>query len=385
MKFLKPDYFLTVLLIAIFMHMPTNDISAQSFSHAASVTSPEVSEERRITFQIYAPHADSVKLNSSDLADSVYGSAMEKDDKGVWHLTTHPVPPGAYRYHFDVDGVPVIDPRNPVTSESNENTWSLVVVPGNRLMDTRNVPHGAVSEVTYYSESLGRFRRMHIYTPPGYETSSGKYPVFYLLHGVFDSDDAWSTVGRAGFILDNLIAEGKAKPMIVVMPDGHTGPFRMGDKLPMDEFISDFVNDIKPYVEKRYRIFGDRKHRAIAGLSMGGAHTLSIAIPSLEEYAYIGVFSSGVFGLAEQMEGFESGLSYPERHKEVLSNAELKEGLELFWFATGVDDILLETSRTTVQMFKDHGFDVIYRETEGGHTWLNWRDYLIEFTPMLFK
>ena len=198
---------------------------------------------------------------------------MTKGTNGVWEVTLGPIDPGAYRYNFNVDGVSVIDPRNPATSESNNNVWSLVCVPGSDFMDTRDVPHGAVASLTYYSKTLQKFRRMHVYTPPGYERGGGKFPVFYLLHGAGDSDDAWTSVGRAGFILDNLIADGKAKPMIVVMPAGHTRAFGFGGggpRPPTDEFVQDFLNDIMPCVEKNYRVYTDRAHRAIAGLSMGG-------------------------------------------------------------------------------------------------------------------
>jgi enterochelin esterase family protein len=281
----------------------------------------------------------------------------------------------------------VIDPRNPATSESNANTWSLVGVPGADFMDTRDVPHGAVAAVTYYSTSLKRFRRMHVYTSPGYESGKGRFPVFYLLHGAFDCDDSWTSVGRAGFILDNLIADKKARPMVVVMPAGHTGPFRFGGgRPPVDEFAQDFLNDIMPHIQKHYRVYTDRKHRAMAGLSMGGGQTLSIGIANLEKFAYLGVFSSGVFGITGGGPGgAPQGPSFEEQHKAVLDAAKLKQGLKLFWFATGKNDFLVETSRATVAMFKKHGFDVVYRETEGAHTWLVWRQYLNEFAPLLFR
>jgi enterochelin esterase family protein len=254
-------------------------------------------------------------------------------------------------------------------------------------MDTKDVPHGAVAEVTYFSKSLNRFRRMHIYTPPGYELSQGKYPVFYLLHGAFDCDDSWTTVGRAGFILDNLIAAKKAKPMVVVMPAGHTGPFRFGPgaSLPMEEFVKDFESSIMPYIETRYRINTDRQSRAIAGLSMGGAHTLDIAIPNLEKFAYIGVYSSGIFGIIGGPGGPPASPTWETKQLKTLDDAKLKQGLKLFWFATGKDDFLVETTRATVDMFKKHGFDVIYKETSGAHTWINWRLYLNEFAQMLFQ
>jgi enterochelin esterase family protein len=209
------------------------------------VTSPEVAADGRVTFRILAPKAQSVRLMGDVPSEGPTvpmqppaGRALAQGAEGVWEVAV-PLAPGAYRYNFNVDGVSVIDPRNPSTSESNENTWSLVHVPGADFMDTKLVPHGAVAAVTYYSTALKRFRRMHVYTPAGYETSAERYPVFYLLHGAMDCDDSWWTVGRAGFILDNLIAAGKAKPMIVVMPAGHTGPFSFNPgapRPPVDEF-----------------------------------------------------------------------------------------------------------------------------------------------------
>ena len=196
------------------------------------VTSPEVLPDHKVTFRIFAPKADTVGLRGGDIpqlagggrgAPPNPGPTFTKAENGVWETTIGPIAPGAYRYTFTVNGVAVMDPRNPAISESNNNSWSLLVIPGADFMDTKQVPHGAVAAVTYYSTALGKFRRMHVYTPAGYELGgSQKYPVFYLLHGAGDSDEAWTSVGRAGFILDNLIADKKAKPMIVVMPAGHT-------------------------------------------------------------------------------------------------------------------------------------------------------------------
>jgi enterochelin esterase family protein len=358
------------------------------FQQGPRVVSPEVSSERQITFRILAPKAEAVQLASSgDIPGIGFGQskAMTKGTNGVWEVMVGPLPPGAYRYSFNVDGVVVVDPRNPKTSESNENTWSLVQVPGADWLDTRDVPHGAVSAVTYWSSTLKRFRRLHVYTPPGYESNEGKYPIFYLLHGAFDSDDSWSSVGRAGFILDNLIAAAKAKPMVVIMPHGHTGPFSFGMPL-SGEFEPEFVTDIMPQMEKRYRVYTDRQHRAMAGLSMGGAHTLNIGIPNLDKFAYLGVYSSGIFGIAGGPGGAQAqGPSFEEKNKAILDDPKLKEGLKLFWFATGKDDFLVATSRATVEMFKKHQFNVVYKETDGAHTWDNWRDYLREFGPQLFQ
>jgi enterochelin esterase family protein len=349
--------------------------------------SPEVSADRHVTFKILAPKAESVRVTGGDMSAGGQGVDLTKGEENVWSVTVGPVDPGAYRYNFNVDGVTVIDPKNPSTSESNANTWSLVYVPGSAYSDTQDVPHGAVAEVTYFSKSLQRSRRMHVYTPPGYELGEGKFPVFYLLHGAGDSDDSWTTVGRAGFILDNLIAAGKVRPMIVVMPAGHTGPFRMGPpaagRPTVDEFVQDFHGDIRPYVESHYRVHADRAHRAIAGLSMGGMQTLNVAIPQLQDYAYIGVYSSGIFGIGGgPFAG--SGPSWEEQHKAVLDDPALKDGLKLVWFATGKDDFLIETSRKSVEMLKTHGFAVTYVESDGGHTWTNWRQYLNDFAPLLF-
>jgi enterochelin esterase-like enzyme len=366
----------------------TNTIAIRGprLAQGPRLVSPEVSPDRHIVFRILATNAISVKLGAGDIQGlSQDATKMTKGTNGVWDVTVGPVPAGAYRYNFNVDGVTVLDQRNPSGSESNENMWSLVYVPGAEFIDTKDVPHGAVAEVTYQSSSLKRARRMHVYTPPGYEKSQGVYPVFYLLHGASDSDDSWSSVGRAGFILDNLIAAKKAKPMIVVMPAGHTGPFGGGTRNG-GEFERDFVDDIMPQVESRYRVRTDRNSRAIAGLSMGGGQTLNIGFSHLDKFGYLGVFSSGVFGIAGG--GRAPAANEPpweERHKETLDNAQLKDGLKLVWFATGKDDFLLKTSAATVEMLKKHGFNVTYKETGGAHTWLNWRDYLIEFAPQLFQ
>lgn len=363
------------------------------------VVSPEVANDGKVTFRILAPKAEAVRLSAGDIPNSSRGAEMTRGTNGVWEVALGPIEPGTYRYNFNVDGVSVIDPRNPATSESNNNTWSLVHVPGSEYADTKDVPHGSVSSVTYHSKTLGRFRRMHVYTPPGYESGKGKYPVFYLLHGAGDCDDSWTSVGRAGFILDNLIAAKKAKPMIVVMPAGHTragsgfGSRSSSTNDParprVDEFVQDFVEDVMPHVEKTYRVQTDRGSRAIAGLSMGGAQTLNIAIPNLEKFAYVGVYSSGVFGIAGGRGGTGSGTpagpTWEEQHKDALDNAKLKKGLKLFWFGTGKDDFLVETSRKTVEMLKKHQFDVIYDETAGAHTWLVWREYLHDFAPKLFQ
>ena len=374
--------------VAILLVTVISIVSALAQSRGGTVenqvVSPEVSPDRQITFRIYAPKAEVVKLTGTDIPENSKGGAsMTKGTNGVWEVTIGPINPGAYRYEFNLDGVPVIDHRNPATSGSLNHVWSLVVVPGSDFMDIKPVPHGAVAAVTYYSTSLKGFRRLHVYTPPGYENGKGKYPVFYLLHGSGDCDEAWTSVGRAGFILDNLIATGKAKPMVVVMPAGHTEVSRSGNQRSAgDAFSQDFLKEIMPLVEKNYRVYKDRARRAIAGLSMGGAQTLDIGISHLGEFAYLGIFSSGVL---EGMRGPAPKPTFEERNSQILADARLKNGLKLIWFATGKDDFLVQKSRATVEMLKRYNFNVIYKETDGAHTWINWRNYLDEFAPQLFQ
>lgn len=350
-----------------------------------AVVSPEVKPDRTVTFRLHAPKAENVGLSAGDIPGVGFQpKALKKGDNDVWEITVGPIQPGTYRYVFNVDGVSVVDPRNPSISESNSNVWSVVHLPGAEFMDAADVPHGSVSRVYYHSKSLGRMRRLHVYTPPGYETGTDKYPVFYLLHGAGDGDDSWTSVGRANFILDNLIAAGKAKPMIVVMPAGHTGPFSFGappasgssNPLGNARFEDDLIQDIIPFVESRYRVLTGRENRAIAGLSMGGAQTINTVMLRPSEFAYIGVFSSGVL--------FGRGEDWEKQHEKALQN-EAKKDWKLFWFATGKQDFLLNRTRETVEMFKRHGFQPVYKETEGAHTWIVWREYLHEFAPQLFR
>jgi enterochelin esterase family protein len=373
------------------------------------VVSPEVLSDRRVVFRIYAPKAQAVTVSAGDIPG--VAPTFAKQENGVWEATTAVVPPGAFRYVFVVDGVRTLDPVNTRLSESNTATWSLFDIPGLEAADLRDVPHGAVAEVFYASSVLKRTRRMHVYTPPGYESGSKKYPVFYLLHGAGDTDDAWTGVGRAGFILDNLIAGGKAVPMIVVMPGGHQpsttpaggrgappGAAAGAAQAPptINPFTLEFVNDVMPYVKEHYRVKSDRDDRAIAGLSMGGSQTLDIAFRHLSKFAYIGVYSSGASlgggaRAAAPATPAVAAAATPARpdweavHLADLHNPKLKKGTLLIWLATGVDDRLMPNTKATVELLKKHGFSPEFKETAGGHTWLNWRDYLIEFAPRLFR
>lgn len=372
----------TELVVAAFLLALVQATPAQPPSPPPPVVSPEIAASRDVTLRVRAPAAGRVELVSGGDIPGVPmqgGLPLTKGADGVFSVVLPSLAAGAYRYRFTVDGVPTADPNNPATSESNGNAWSLVYVPGASFMDTQRVPHGAVAEVHYFSTTLNRTRRMHVYTPPGYDRNRESYPVLYLLHGAFDGDDSWSTVGRAGFIVDNLIAAGEAEPMIVVMPDGHTERFGgIAGGLNTADFVREFNADIKPHVERTYRARTARADTALAGLSMGGAQTLDIAFGDLAAYGYLGVFSSGVFGIAEDS-------SWERSRSAQLDDAALKRDLTLVWFSTGKDDFLLDTTRATVAMLERHGFDVVYEESGGGHTWSNWREYLAKLAPQLFK
>ena len=354
------------------------------------VISPQV-QGLRATFRVFAPRADAVTLMSADLLGDGPGMSMQKGESGVWETTVGPLEAGAYRYAFNVDGVTVIDSRNPSTSESNATAWSLVHIPGADALDLKNVPHGAVAAVHYFSNRLKGFRRAHVYTPPGYELNQTRYPVLYLLHGGADSDETWASVGRVGFIMDNMIAAGTARPMIVVLPAGQTTRVA-GATGSMDEFVGDFVGDLMPYVESHYRITADASRRAIAGASMGGLQTLNVAIPRVEKFGYIGIFSSGLVALPPGR-GPEGGPgpvnAWEQEHKAELEKAgrTARNSLRLLWFATGTDDqrVSPATSRLTAEMLRKHGYDAQFKETPGGHTWGVWRKYLTEFAPLLFR
>lgn len=392
----KPfPYRLSVFLISIIAHgLFVGSVLAQPAeaprrnSRGPSVTSPEIGSDGSVTFRILAPKAQKVRLSAGDIpGDPRQPRELTKNDDGVWSIKVDSLQPGAYRYLFDVDGMPAADVRTQHVSESNGTIWSVVHVPGSDFMDVKDVPHGAVAQVHYRSATLGRDRRMHIYTPPGYESGTEKYPVLYLLHGASDSDDSWTSVGLANFIMDNLIASAQAKPMIIVMPAGHTGPFSFNAPPPpaadgkpsigANQFEDDFNKEIRPYVEKHYRVLTDRGGRAIAGLSMGGAQTMNIAVPNLQDFGYVGVFSSGIF--------LRNAADWEKENKAILSNDEAKKGLKLLWFATGSEDFLMPRTRETVDLFKRNGFEPVFVESTGGHTWLNWRNYLKEFGSKLFQ
>jgi enterochelin esterase family protein len=342
-----------------------------------TLTSPVVGADGRVTFQLYAPKAIEVQLRSEGPAPFA-NQALTKSDSGVWRLTAQ-VPADLYIYWFDVDGVPVADPHNNRPRVNMTTVRSLLEVPGpaSEFFAERGVPHGQVAAIHYQSKALGVPRRMQVYTPPGYTTSNQRYPVLYLLHGAGDNDLSWLMAGRANFILDNLIAAGKAKPMIVVMPAGHTPP-PQGGAPAADAFARDLLGDVVPYVEQNYRTLAGREQRAIAGLSMGGQQTLTIGLTNLDKFSHLGVFSSGWFGQ-------DGAAAFARNNAAVLSDPKINDRIRLFWLATGKDDFVLPSTKAALALLDEHKIRHSYKETEGGHTWPNWRAYLNEFVPLLFR
>lgn len=275
------------------------------------IISPEILAGNNVTFRIWAPEASEVTV-SGDFGRGT----LTKGEDGVWSVTIGPLVPDLYTYSFRVDGVKVTDPVNPGIKEGVRGSSSIFLLPGveTEFLDVKPVPYGTVSIVWYESTSLGILRNMRIYTPPGYENGNRQYPVFYLLHGAGDNDTGWSTIGRAGFIIDNLLAEKKVIPMIIVMPNGsirnwsvpagaaETSEMTGGFENTMMRFENDVIKDIIPYVEKNYRVLADKKNRAIAGLSMGGGQTLRITLENPDMFNYIGVFSSGARNIDGEFE-----------------------------------------------------------------------------------
>ncbi len=300
------------------------------------IISPQINQDKSVTFRFNASQAHQVCLQISYLQGL---QPMHKDEKGIWSITITPPEPEIYEYSFNIDGIQVIDPLNPFLKAALRPTTSLVEIPGDTplLYEEQPVPHGIVHIARYESKSLGVNRGLYIYTPPEYnKDSKTTYPVLYLLHGMGDDEQGWTVVGRANFILDNLIASGKAKPMIVVMPNGHT-PEQEGP--PNTEgFEKDLLNDIIPFVEKNYKVIKDQQHRALAGLSMGGFQTLNIAVKHQDTFAWVGIFSAGIWG------------PFAEENGHLLDTA--NDHFKLFWISCGEDDFLLNSNNQLLDLLK---------------------------------
>lgn len=348
----------------------------------AMLISPEVHADRSVTFRFRAPNALDVKL-ARDGAESV---SMQKDEQGVWSVTTQPLTPDYYGYSMIVDGVRSIDPSNHLLKPNLLATENAVHVPGPLSLpwELNDVPHGEIHHHFYKSAVAGDDRDFYVYTPPGYDPAAKKtYPVLYLLHGYSDDASGWTAVGRANVILDNLIAQGKAKPMIVVMPLGYgtmeiitLGWGAWGHTDVRDRNFSNFrealLTEVMPKVEGEYRVTKDRNARAIAGLSMGGSESLLTGLNNLSKFAWIGAFSSG--GIPDDFQK-----DFPSL------DASANQQLHLLWIACGTEDHLITVNRSLREWLKTKGVKATEIETPGMHTWLVWRRNLSEFAPLLFR
>jgi enterochelin esterase-like enzyme len=347
-----------------------------------SLVSPQVSPDNRVTFLLRAPNAQTVMLAREGGAPI----AMQKNNEGVWSVTTDPIEPDIYGYAFVADGVSLFDPSNPIIKPNLLYTQSLLHVPGPPSLpwEVNDVPHGVVHHHRYTSAVVGDTRDFYVYTPPGYDPkSTTAYPVLYLLHGFSDDASAWTAVGRAEIILDNLIAQRKAKPMLVVMPLGYGAPeivARTGngfrDKTLRNRNYTKFRDalfiEVIPAVENAYRVRSDRSSRAIAGLSMGGAESLLTGLNALDRFAWIGAFSSG--GMDENFDVMFPSLS-----------SEANKQLKLLWIACGKEDHLIDLNRKLISWLESKGIRRTQVETAGAHVWMVWRRNLATFAPLLFQ
>ena len=356
------------------------------------VVSPEVSADKTITFRFRAPNAKEVTL-IGELDGKTY--PMTKGENGIWTVTIGPLAPDVYNYQFNADGVIAMDPVNPSVKLGFGGfpPANMVEVPGDEFDDAREVPHGSVRMETYHSKTLGVPRTAWIYTPPGYDRGTMRYPVLYLLHGAGNIDSSWMLTGRANYILDNLIAEKKAKPMIIVTPLGYarmgvgTGPERpvIGAPVPGAPppaptaqlggglVGKDLIGDLIPFVEANFRALKDPANRGIGGLSMGGGHTANISFANPKLFGYVAIMSAGANN-ADQ--------NYPEFFK----NADaINKQFKLLWIGVGKDDFALNGSRALSELLTKSNIKHTYRVTEGRHEWVIWRHHLHEFAPMLFK
>jgi enterochelin esterase family protein len=344
------------------------------------IVSPQVNSDGRVTFRFKAPNAKEVFL----AREGAQRVATQKDEQGVWSVTTDPLEPDLYGYSFVADGVTLIDPSNPKMKPNLLNTQSVVHVPGPASLpwEINNVPHGALHRHFYRSAIVRDDRDFYVYTPPGYDPGSKTlYPVLYLLHGFSDDASGWTAVGRAHVILDNLIAQGKSKPMLVVMPLGYGAPeilSRTGPRDPsmgrrnMEKFKDATLQEVMPQVESLYRVSKDRKLRAIAGLSMGGAESLFTGLNALDRFAWVGAFSSG--GMGE-----DYNATFPKL------DSKANEQLHLLWIGCGKEDRLIDGNRKFLDWLKSKEIRYTWVETPGAHTWMVWRRYLSEFAPLLFR
>jgi enterochelin esterase-like enzyme len=366
---------------------------------APRIVSPEIQSDNHVTFRVFAPDAHRVSVTGEWQTGSATAENLVKDDNGLFSITVGPLKPELYGYTFTIDGVRTLDNANAQVRRDGLNYQSYFIVAGKEsdlYVYRHEAPHGSIAKVWYHSTVLGFNRRLYVYTPPGYEKGIGRYPVLYLLHGAGGDEDAWTNMGRAAQIMDNLITIGRAVPMIVVMTNGNANQAGAQNEVApvppsvlqalsanqgmIGKFEEHFVQDVIPFIEKSYRVETGQTKRAIAGLSMGGGHTQTITNNNPGMFNYIGVFSMGIMNSSRQPADIE------RLSKERIEKLETlkKSGYKLYWIACGKDDFLYEGVVDLRSTLDSIGFSYTYRESTGGHTWVNWRIYLSEFAPMLF-
>jgi enterochelin esterase-like enzyme len=379
-----------VLLVAGLL-FPCISLSAQPRS--ARIISPDVKEDGSVVFRLYAPEAKTVKVTGTFM-DPIPVIDLVKNDTGLYEVKLGPFVSDMYVYTYIVDGVKMLDPNNNAVVRDGSYIESRLMIPGDwadNMIGVKDVPHGNVTAVWYPSPSLGMSRRMIVYTPPDYDKSGESYPVLYLLHGGGGDEEAWISRGRANYILDNLIAAGKAKPMIIVITNGipsvpsapNDRPLSMpsvntGSPSAMmtDKFEVSLVKDVIPFIESKYRVHADPDHRAIAGLSMGGYQTQKITNANPGKFMYIGVWSMGLYNFSGQ---------YNKAEHVAQINALNASKPKLYYIGCGKTDFLYKGVTDLRALYDEAGFKYTYRESEGGHSWNNWRLYLSELAPLLFR
>ena len=366
---------LAAALFATALHSAA--LSGQQPAAQPAVRSPEITDDRRVTFRLAAPKASEVRLT----CECVNGAqTLQNDGKGIWSITLGPLAPDIYEYEFTVDGLTIIDPRNEKVKYNGRPSTvsSLLEVPGSGPLfyDAKAVPHGTVDIRWYHSKAVNGERRAYVYTPPNYDRGTSRLPVLYLLHGADGDDSAWTAFGRANHILDNLLAEKKTTPMVVVMPFGYAYPpasGAAGDRQRAD-FEKDLLQDLIPFVQANYRVYTDRSNRALVGLSMGGGQALNIGLRHLDVFSRVASFS-GAVPRGAGAEPFQPLLADAKK---------LNDSLKLLWVGCGTEDGLFAPNKEFSALLKKNGVTHTFRETGGAHTWSVWRKYLAEVAPLLF-
>ncbi len=382
-----------VLLAACAACLSMHVVSQENLWWKTPVNSPEINKDNSVTFRLKAANATKVEV-VGDFLSKDEKAEMKKVNNDVWEYTTpKALAPELYSYSFMMDGIKISDPSNVFMSRDVVTISNLFMIDGkeSELYKVQNVPHGSLSKVWYHSEKLNADRRITVYTPAGYETNGQKYPVLYLLHGMGGDEDSWSTLGRAAQILDNLIVQGKAKPMIVVMTNGNsdlqaawgespTGYVTPTIELPKttDGSFEEAFPEVVTFVDKAYRTIAKKESRAIAGLSMGGFHSMQISKEYPTLFNYIGLFSASA-----RFKGRKDSHIYENCEAKIKTQFAQKPAL--YWIAIGKDDFLYEENQKFRSFLDANGFQYTYVESEGGHIWRNWRNYLCQFLPLIFK